>query len=114
MKIRNEQAGYYATRTQMFKGSNLYSTRKWGNAPGGVGGQMYTVFSYNYRWPLYIFFNGLWYENGDYSTRTTSKHREQARPTGVDIKVTTRAKMLALYQEYIIPRDPGIVEQMFA
>ncbi len=115
MRICNYEAGTYAARLREFTGSNLYSRRKWVTPSWHQGGTvMYTVFSYSRYWPLYVNFLGVWYENGDYSSRTTSKHREDARPTGTTTKVVSCAQLRELVEHYVLPRDLTAVEKMFA
>lgn len=73
---------------------------------------MYVVFSYGNAWPLYIKYLDVWYENGDYDSRTTSRHRSNARPVGEDTTITSLAKMQALYCNATIPTPPSVVELM--
>lgn len=47
---------------------------------GEQRGDMYTVYSYGYHWPLYAYWKGIWFSNKDKYGRTTSKHSSQANP----------------------------------
>jgi len=38
------------------------------------------VYSYGKHWPLFIWENGVWYENEDRASVSTSKHRTQLHP----------------------------------
>jgi len=74
-----------------FKGSNL-----WGEYIDGTG--HYVVLSYGYHFPLYIYAQGMWFENEDGYSRSTTRHRSQARPTDKTILLGTRG-MIALMND---------------
>jgi len=61
-------------RNEPFYGSNLSG---WWVTP-----ELYVVYSYHQEWPLFVFSapEGLWLENEDRISVTTSKHRSQTRP----------------------------------
>jgi hypothetical protein len=40
----------------------------------------YVVYSYGPHWPLFVWHNGIWYENEDRRSVTTSHHRSYAHP----------------------------------
>lgn len=63
----------YVQKLQLFhnSGSTLWSEWR---------GDTYVVFSYGYHWPLYINWKGVWFENKDKYSRTTTKHSSQADP----------------------------------
>lgn len=44
------------------------------------GTHMYVVYSYGDHWPLFVCHDGVWYENIDRYSVTTSKHRSQSHP----------------------------------
>lgn len=85
-KINNSEAGYFAARREEFDCNGaLYG--RWRNT---VGGKVYVVYSYGEHHPLYVWEDteGRWYENTNYASRTTSKHRRQARPCRYTTQVT--------------------------
>jgi len=43
-------------------------------------GQTYVVFSYGSHWPLFLYRAGLWYENKQRASTTTTRHATVARP----------------------------------
>lgn len=55
---------------------SLYA--KWETAADGT--RMYVVYSYGDHWPLFVCHDGVWYENSDRYSVTTSKHRSQSHP----------------------------------
>ena len=97
MKIANNKASLFTSRKQEFQGSNTFGT--WGKlSPNGIPARsVYTVYSYGYHFPMYVFKAGIWYENGDKYSQTTSKQQNQLRPSidGAFI-VTTTEKMKSL------------------
>lgn len=72
-RINNSQASRYVKAKALFRGSNLFSERRGGN---------YVVYSYGPHWPLFVYNaeSGIWYENMDKRSGTTSRHRSQAHP----------------------------------
>ncbi len=93
MKIANRDARDWVTKRKPFKGSNLYGETK----PVYINGEespqdaVYTVYSYGEHFPMFAYANGQWFENSDGYSRTTSRHRSQARPYGINtIKMDTK------------------------
>jgi hypothetical protein len=82
-----------------FKGSNLWGEwiRLYGEN-GITNAQQYVVVSYGYHFPLYIYANDMWFENEDGYSRTTARHKSQARPTDKTILLGTRG-MIALMSD---------------
>lgn len=82
-KICNADAADYARRKAQFCNTNdtLFGTWSYTN--------VYTVFSYGMHYPMYIWCADQWYENEDGYSRTTSKHKTQARPTNNTIRKPT-------------------------
>jgi hypothetical protein len=81
MKTSNRAAGALVSRQVVFKGSNTYSERN---------GVQYVVYSYGEHFPLYLWVNdtmggttpeGVWYENRERYSSSTTRHRSQLRPT---------------------------------
>ena len=78
MKIANRDARKYVQSCTEFQGSNLFAVMRTDN----TGGWRYVVYSYGYHWPLFVYTNGVWYENENKYSPTTSKHRSQCHPLG--------------------------------
>lgn len=55
---------------------SLYA--KWVTANDGT--RMYVVYSYGEHWPLFVCHEGVWLENEDRYSVTTSKHRSVSHP----------------------------------
>ena len=70
-KVSNIKASQYTSQQIEFKGSNTFG--EWKN-------DCYTVYSYGYHFPMYVFKGGKWYENSNKYSRTTSKQQTQLRP----------------------------------
>ena len=51
-------------------------------------GENYYVFSYGHHWILYAYVDGIWYENIDKYSTTTSKHKSQSRPNAETVELT--------------------------
>ena len=82
MKIANCDARQYVQRLHPFEGNNLFAQFFCvDTSPAHTAGDHgYVVYSYSTHWPLFINCNGVWYENEDRASRTTSKHRTQVHP----------------------------------
>ena len=82
-RISNAETGAYVTRREAFTNNNQTMYGEW-------EGQQYTAYSYGDHFPMYVWSEGQWFENGDRYRSTTSKHMTQARPTRNTIKLKTR------------------------
>jgi hypothetical protein len=78
MKIANRDARKYVQRLDPFQGSNIYAQMHQPN-PGSPA-SWYVIYSYGAHWPLFVYADGVWYENEDRYSPTTSKHRGQVHP----------------------------------
>jgi len=81
MKIANRSARSFVQQQLPFEGSNLFAT--WFCVNPSSGDPMdfgYVVYSYGKHWPLFIHINGVWFENEERHSVTTSKHRSQTHP----------------------------------
>ena len=89
MKTSNRKASEFVTRKREFEGWNTFG--KW------VSTFVYVVYSYGYHFPMYVLKDGIWYENGDKYSVSTSKQQTQLRPEidGAFI-VTTTEKLQSL------------------
>jgi len=80
MKVSNQKCRELVRNKESFHGSNLFG--EWIK-------DKYVVFSYGYHFPLFVFHNGIWYENKDRYSVTTSKHKKQTNPLCVLIESNT-------------------------
>ena len=81
--IANGKAREHVEQHKPFRGSNLWG--EWTGRDGdGVG--RYVVYSYRYTFPLYVYdqIADQWYENNSQFSNTTTRHRAQCRPYGVE------------------------------
>jgi hypothetical protein len=94
-KVANSKCRNHVVARLPFKGSNL-----WGEwvKPLTNNKQQYVVYSYGQHFPVYVYSEGMWFENEDKYSRTTARHLSQARPTDKTILLSTRA-MIALVVE---------------
>jgi hypothetical protein len=76
-----------------FKGSNLWGEWEWAD---NKSMRQYVVYSYGPHFPLYINSGGMWFENSDRYSRTTSRHLSLARPTDKTILLTTQGMITLL------------------
>jgi hypothetical protein len=99
-KVANTKCRSYVTARLPFKGSNLNG--EWVKPLTALRNetdkQQYVVYSYGQHFPVYVYSEGMWFENEDKYSRTTARHLSQARPTDKTILLSTRA-MIALVVE---------------
>ena len=95
MKIANKDCAPYVTEKKAFQGSNLFG--EWDGPtewlPNNTPSTPYVVYSYGYHFPIYIWLDGVWYENTDKYSVSTSKHQTQARPDALTVR-TNRNGMI--------------------
>lgn len=53
--------------------------------------ERYVVYSYGTHWPLFVCQDGVWFENQDKYSPTTSKHRTQSHPHQPTTPMTVQA-----------------------
>jgi hypothetical protein len=72
---------------RLFAGNSVFSEWK------GRGNALYTVYSYGYHFPMYVFDEaiGEWIGNEDKYSVTTSKHQGKCRPNNVRYWLSTEA-----------------------
>lgn len=100
-RIANKNASSYVRQRREFKGSNLFGTRL---------DDRYVVYSYGEHWPLFIHVDGVWFENQDKYSCTTSTHRTQIHPRVDTIKLSTE-QMISIAQKGVVGH---VVERMAA
>jgi len=96
IKTSNGKCRYFVQTRQVFKASNIFAER----SQTLNGENTYTVYSYGYHFPLFVYHEPteMWFENSNRYSVSTSKHRSQAHPLCPTIKVGTHQleKLLAL------------------
>ena len=100
-RISNRDASNYVRRRQEFKGSNLFGTSL---------GERYVVYSYGAHWPLFVYDSGVWYENQDKYSQSTSRHLKQAHPAAATTKLPVN-QMLSIAERGVVNH---ITEQLVA
>jgi hypothetical protein len=111
MKIANRDARQYVQRQHPFTGNNLYATF-WCANPSSTdpGDNGYAVFSYGAHWPLFVCVNGVWYENEDRRSRTTSKHRSQTHPHVDTVPASTEWLIRLIRKGYTAVARDRVIE----
>jgi len=89
--MRNSDASALVLKREEFKINTMYA--KWING-------RYVVYSYGEHYPMFVWRNGIWYENRDKYSQTTTIHHSAARPKGTEIKRRTTIQL-----NYIIEVD---------
>lgn len=82
MYIPNRNCREFVQQRREFTGHNLQGVDK---------GTCYVVYSYNW-YPLFVFARGVWYENSQRFSVSTSKQRTQAHPL-VDCILKTKDEL---------------------
>lgn len=86
-RVANAKCRQYVADREPFKGSNLYGVYSLVDTDHEV----YTVFSYGDHFPMFIYTEGMWFENEDKFSKSTSRHYSQAKPYGIKpILLSTR------------------------
>ena len=82
MKVANKECRALVQREHPFQGNNLFAQFCTQNNTDGTNGpdMWYVVYSYGAHWPLFVKANGVWFENEERHSVTTSKHRTQSHP----------------------------------
>ena len=88
LKTSNKNARNAVESKQEFRGANTFGEwseiRSMDNANPDAKQKVYAVYSYGYHFPLFVYRGGQWYFNRDKYSVTTSKHRSQLVPLGVN------------------------------
>ena len=77
-KIANSNARSAVQNLKEFQGSNTEGV--WHSPLTHDDTMQYIVYSYGTHWPMFIYENGRWYENGGKVSKTTSRHHNQLHP----------------------------------
>lgn len=78
-RISNNEVRRYVQKREVFITHNKTIFSEY-------NGDLYTVFSYGYHFPMYVYDpkTDMWFGNSDKYSRTTSHHQSCARPTAND------------------------------
>ena len=79
MKTTNAKCREFVQMRVEFTGSNLLAE---------CHGENYFVFSYGHHWILFAYVDGVWYENDERYSMSTSKHRSQCHPHVDTVKLS--------------------------
>lgn len=82
MKVANSKARSFVQLLKPFTGNNTFAE---------VRNGVYVVFSYGDHFPLFVYLNGVWFENEDKFSRSTSKQQGQLHPLCDTQKLSTKA-----------------------
>lgn len=95
MKIANKNAREFVQKEHPFDGNNLFAQF---GCSHDTKETWYVVYSYGLHFPMFVKANGIWFENEDKFSPTTSKHRSQAHPLCPTVLLSTR-HMLTLAKD---------------
>lgn len=86
-RTSNHKAHELVIAREPFKGSHTFA--EWN------GRGQYVVFSYGRHFPLFVYDSTTreWYQNSDKYSRTTSKHKVQLHPRGIQCTSRTTAEL---------------------
>jgi hypothetical protein len=84
-RIANKAARSMVQNLTPFEGSNLFARTN-----TNADEQWYVVYSYGEHHPLFINAGGVWFENEDKYSPTTSKHRSQSHPLSNTVLLSTQ------------------------
>jgi hypothetical protein len=90
VKTSNIKCRALVQNQKPFNGNNLFATTLPAKPELNLT-ERYVVYSYGTHHPLFINQDGIWYENQDRYSPTTSKHKSQAHPHANTMPMTTQA-----------------------
>jgi hypothetical protein len=90
VKTSNIKCRSLVQSQQPFMGNNLFGVRMPANPKINLT-ERYVVYSYGAHWPLFVCQDGVWFENQDKYSPTTSKHRTQSHPHQPTMPMTSNA-----------------------
>jgi len=88
VKISNREARSYVQNRTPFRANNL---------SGENYGDIYVVKSYGY-YPIFVYKDGVWYENSNKYSSSTAKQMGQSRPSADTVKVS-KAEIEGMYAD---------------
>lgn len=90
VKTSNIRCRQFVQSRQPFTANNLFGVYLEGNDELNLSPR-YVVYSYGTHFPLFVHQSGVWFENQDRYSVTTSKHRSQSHPHCPTQPMTTGA-----------------------
>ena len=90
VKTSNIKCRTHVQSRQPFNGNNLFAVRLLAQPDLNLTDR-YVVYSYGSHFPMFVWQDGVWFENQDRYSMTTSKHRSQAHPHTATVPMTTGA-----------------------
>jgi hypothetical protein len=87
-KIPNRDARLHVEQRKPFEGSNIWGVWQKSTIVEDES-EFYVVYSYGEHFPMYVWSEGVWFENEDKYSPTTSKHMGQCRPSRTTILLST-------------------------
>ena len=97
-KVANRDARRYVQERKPFSGSNTEGVWRRDIYKGSEAHlRRYVVTSYSNYFPLFIWEDGVWYENSDWFSPTTSKHKTQLHPQCETMPMTCKDMVCLQY-----------------
>jgi hypothetical protein len=97
-RVANKDARKYVQERKPFSGSNTEGVWRRDIYKGSEAHlRRYVVTSYGNHFPLFIWDDGVWYENVDWFAPTTSKHKSQLHPHCETMPMTCKDMVCLMY-----------------
>jgi len=93
-RIANRDARRYVQERKPFTGSNTEGVWR---RDSNTHTRRYVVTSYGNHFPLFIWEDGVWYENVDKYSPTTTKHKSQLHPHCETMPMTCQDMVCLMY-----------------
>ena len=93
-RVANRDARRHVQERKPFIGSNTEGVWR---RDSNTHELRYVVTSYGTHWPLFIWEDGVWYENVDKYSPTTSKHHSQLHPLVETMPMTCKDMVCLMY-----------------
>jgi hypothetical protein len=96
-RVANKDARKYVQERKPFSGSNTEGVWRTSWKDENTHTRRYVVTSYGNHFPLFIWDDGVWYENVDRFSPTTSKHKTQLHPQCETMPMTCKDMVCLMY-----------------
>lgn len=83
-RVSNKDARPYVQRREVFTNASYTLSASWHEHKKVPH---YVVYSYGEHWPLFVWCNGVWYENTTKYSASTGRHRTLAHPQCETVKL---------------------------
>ena len=93
-RVANRDARRYVQERKPFTGSNTEGVWR---RDSNTHARRYVVTSYGNHFPLFIWEDGVWYENVDKYSPTTTKHKSQLHPHCETMPMTCQDMVCLMY-----------------